>query len=314
MSNTRDRGLVSVIVPVRNRPAQVSRALRSVRSQGYGPLETIVVDDASTDDTRAAVESAAGGSATLVRHPTRKGAAAARNTGLGHASGRFVAFLDSDDEWTEHKVERQVELLSAKSSISCVATGCSIFDETTGRKVGERIPPLAEVRRDRVLVGDVIGSTSTVMARRSAIERAGARFDPELPSRQDWDFWIQLLRAGPALCLREILTVWWVGHDQISGDIRRMVEGSEIVVDKYREEMEQQGPAFGELLGRLARWQLCVERRRGWSTARSAARLKPWQPKLYLALAASLAGRTAYRALFRELNELAGRKYVARAL
>lgn len=307
-----DRGLVSVVVPVRNRPDRVLRALRSVARQGYPRTETIVVDDGSTDDTPEAVESAApGGGVTLLRHRTRKGAAAARNTGLRHASGRFVAFLDSDDEWKGGKLAAQVEALCERGDASCVATGSLVYDEALGRKVGERVPPLREVRREKILVADVIGATSAVMVRRSAIERAGARFDPSLPSRQDWDFWIQLLRAGPAVCLEEKLTVWWVSGDQISADLGRMVEGSERVIQKHRAEMEERGPAFGRLLGRLARWQLCLNGRDGWSTAREAARRAPWQPKLYAALALSLAGRPVYRTVFRKAYELAGRPYVA---
>src|SRR5918996_2260783 len=101
--------LVSVILAVHNREGSVARAIASVLEQTYRHLELIVVDDGSTDGTRAVVESF-GGSLTLVTQ-AHAGVYPARNRGLRHARGDLVAFIDSDDAWLPDKLEAQVPLM-----------------------------------------------------------------------------------------------------------------------------------------------------------------------------------------------------------
>lgn len=101
--------LVSVILPVYNREGSVGRAIRSVLSQTYGPFELVVVDDGSTDGTRGVVEGF-GAPVKLVTQ-AHAGVYAARNLGLRHARGEFVAFIDSDDAWLPDKLAAQVPLM-----------------------------------------------------------------------------------------------------------------------------------------------------------------------------------------------------------
>lgn len=101
--------LVSVIIPCYNRAHEIAAAIRCVQGQTFEDWELIVVDDGSADNIADAV--AAFGDDTrirLVRHPVNRGEPAARNTGIAAASGRFIAFLDSDDEWLPEKLECQV--------------------------------------------------------------------------------------------------------------------------------------------------------------------------------------------------------------
>lgn len=100
--------LVSVIIPTFNRAEFLSEALASVYSQNVASLQTIVVDDGSTDHTAAVVHSL-DRKLDYVYQPNR-GPAAARNTGLAHAQGKWIAFLDSDDLWTSGRLTRQLAL------------------------------------------------------------------------------------------------------------------------------------------------------------------------------------------------------------
>jgi glycosyltransferase involved in cell wall biosynthesis len=106
--------LVSVIIPTYNRAGKIARSVKSVLKQTYAPLEIVVVDDGSTDDTTSVVRAIVRdhGNVTYHHQPNR-GCAAARNEGLRLARGQLLAFLDSDDAWLPKAAESLVEALLA---------------------------------------------------------------------------------------------------------------------------------------------------------------------------------------------------------
>ncbi|WP_276257060.1 glycosyltransferase [Halomontanus rarus] len=107
--------LVSVVIPTYNRADVLPRAIDSALAQTVDDLEVLVVDDGSTDDTQAVVDSYETPRVQSITHGTNRGANVARNTGIEHANGEFVAFLDSDDEWRPTKLERQLAALDDRS-------------------------------------------------------------------------------------------------------------------------------------------------------------------------------------------------------
>ena len=108
--------MVSVIIPTFNRAALVREAVASVKAQTYRDYEILVVDDASTDDTREAL--AAGREVRVLRQADRRGVAAARNRGIAAARGEWLAFLDSDDLWLPEKLARQMAYLADQPDLS----------------------------------------------------------------------------------------------------------------------------------------------------------------------------------------------------
>ena len=111
-------GLLTVIIPAYNAGLYIEEALRSVFAQGYRPVEVIVVDDGSTDDTAARVKSFA----SEVRYVFQKnaGAAVARNYGVELARGDYFAFLDADDRWTSGKIQLQMKILREDPDLDMV--------------------------------------------------------------------------------------------------------------------------------------------------------------------------------------------------
>ena len=100
---------VSVIIPTYNRSSVLSRAIDSVLRQSFKDFELIVVDDGSTDNTKELIEKYSD-QITYI-YQDNKGVSAARNKGLEHAKGEWIAFLDSDDEWKKKKLEKQIAFI-----------------------------------------------------------------------------------------------------------------------------------------------------------------------------------------------------------
>jgi glycosyltransferase involved in cell wall biosynthesis len=146
--------LISAVIPTYNRTKQTFAAVESVLAQTYPHVEVIVVDDGSKDGFREIVEhyvreKASGGHAVKFVSQPNQGASAARNNGLAHASGEYVAFLDSDDIWLPEKLQWQLKALEEfKDECSVCFTdanlvndagmSCSSF-EAHGRQYGQTI-------------------------------------------------------------------------------------------------------------------------------------------------------------------------------
>src|SRR5262249_33901781 len=129
------RDLVSVIIPTYNRASAVRSAITSALRQTHPQIEVIVVDDGSTDDTKATL--AAFGDSIRALHQPNAGVSAARNTALRHARGEFVAFLDSDDEWFDWKLAAQVAAMRGNPAAGLVWTDMSAVDPS-GTVIHER--------------------------------------------------------------------------------------------------------------------------------------------------------------------------------
>jgi glycosyltransferase involved in cell wall biosynthesis len=124
--------LVTVIVPAYNAAATIDETLLSVRAQSHASLQIIVVDDGSVDSTAQIVERHAQADArvALIRHPTNKGVAAARNTAMAAAKGDLIAPIDADDLWHPLKIEKQVAAMrDGGRKVGLVYTWSALLDE-----------------------------------------------------------------------------------------------------------------------------------------------------------------------------------------
>lgn len=183
---------VSVVIPAHNAETTLARAVTSARGQTRPPGEIVVVDDGSTDAT-AAIAEGLGPAVHLVRQP-QAGPSAARNAGVAAARGRWIAFLDADDEWHPEKLARQLDALTSATAL--VATDWS-------RHTLPAAAPAA-VPRSRVTSHDLLlmnrFQTSTVLLRREAFTAAGG-FDTTLDGVEDWDMWLRASAHGEVLKL-----------------------------------------------------------------------------------------------------------------
>ena len=177
--------LVSVIVPVYYGAAYLGEALASIRAQTYGRIELIVVDDGSTD---ASPEIAASYRPAQRVRQDHQGAAAARNHGLKLARGELIAFLDQDDWWEPHKLQRQVGYLLAHPEIDWVTARQVYFIAPGAGTPLWLSPELLETAQP--------GRTpSALLVRKAVFERIGP-FDPAKAEASDADWFARAEAAG----------------------------------------------------------------------------------------------------------------------
>lgn len=203
---------ISVIIPTWNRARQLAGALESVYRQTYPPHEVIVVDDGSDDETRDIVSGRF--PAVHYRHQENRGVSNARNTGIGLATGDWIALLDSDDEWMPCKLERQINALQRKPGFMFCHT-----NEIWLRN-GRRVNPMKKHAKTggrifRHCLPRCVISPSSVLIQRNLLTQSG--FDETLPACEDYDLWLRLCAAHPVLYVDDQLLIKHGGHaDQLS--------------------------------------------------------------------------------------------------
>lgn len=228
---------ISVVIPTYNRARIVGEAVESALAQTYPPAEVIVVDDGSSDDTAAALE-AFGGRIQYVRQENA-GPAAARNTGIRHASGCFMAFLDSDDLWEPEKLSLQVHAFSGDPSlavVSCLSRYVS-FEGKTLADTGpaqDTLPAGSRASIRRLLLGNTVSGGSSAVVRRECLDDVGL-FDEGLFGVEDWDLWLRVAKKYSIGFVNERLTVMRSGAANISSprNMARMLENELRLLSKH---------------------------------------------------------------------------------
>ncbi|CAN5396842.1 hypothetical protein BH11PSE9_BH11PSE9_01580 [soil metagenome] len=202
---------ISVVIPCFNAARYVVAAVSSVLAQVWPELEIIVVDDGSSDASaeavRSAFPSAAFPSVTVLQQPNQ-GVAAARNFGIRHATGEWVAFLDADDIWLPGKLQAQIDLLQGHPSARMAYSAWQVWqsEEPAPQRPDEWLALPADEARWAgpsgwiypQLLLDCEVWTSTVIARRSLFDEIGV-FDTTLRVGEDYDLWLRASRVTPIL-------------------------------------------------------------------------------------------------------------------
>jgi teichuronic acid biosynthesis glycosyltransferase TuaG len=220
--------LVSIVTPAWRAARFVGETIRSVQAQEHRDWEMLVVDDCSPDDTVAVVSSFADRDPRirLIRQPANGGPAAARNAALEAATGRYLAFLDSDDLWLPNKLSAQLAFMRAKS----VALSYTEFRRISedGSRIGDRVQ-VPDSLTYRQLLCDTSIATSTVMIDRSL----AGEFRMKKTYYDDFTAWLEILRRGHvAHGLREDLMRYRVVGKSVS---RNKLRSAAMVWRAYRE-------------------------------------------------------------------------------
>lgn len=224
--------VVSIVIPAFNRASTVESALRSVQAQTHSDWEAIVVDDGSGDDTAPAVSAYVEGDARirLIRHAENRGAQAARNTGIEHARGRWIAFLDSDDRWVPCSLELRLDA-AAKLGVSVVHSAAYRILEDGSRLLHDVPAMEGWIYRDVLCHPGPMFQGLLVTS--EALQTIG-RLDERIVAFQEWDTAIRLARRYQFGFVRSPTFVWDCrSPETITKDRLRDAKGYEQVVRKH---------------------------------------------------------------------------------
>lgn len=282
---------VSVIIPTHNRAELLGDAIASVLRQSFHDFELVIVDDASDDDTRAAIARQADVRIRYFRHPKNRGEGASRNTGIAHSNGEYIAFLDDDDAWLPEKLAAQVSVLDrCPPRVGAVYCGYYRIDMQTGAIIATVLPE----RRGR-LYADLreqnwVGSPSAVVLRRECFAKAGL-FDEQLRFGADYDMWIRISRIYDFESIAEPLVRYTVHADRLSADTRTILHGKEAQLAKHADYFAGDRRSYGRYLLSLG-VLYCYNRKpaEGRAALRRAIRIYPYEVRPYLNLLLSLWG------------------------
>jgi glycosyltransferase involved in cell wall biosynthesis len=270
------------------------RAIRSALDQTRPVEEIIVIDDGSTDGTRERLAAEFGDRIVTVRQ-ANAGVSAARNRGMAMARGRYIALLDSDDEWLPEKTERQVAWLDAHPDFGMVL--CDVERIDIDRKPIDRFRRREVIREDGWVLGSVLQNPAlapvSAMFRREVFADIGG-FDETLATAEDLDFHLRVAARWPIGVIEDVLARAIRGHDGLSS-LSRTYEDYTLVIeravaaagDKLPAEVGQRalaaaylrnarGAVFENRFGDARRWTRTARRTSADADIRREARATGW--------------------------------------
>ena len=224
---------ISVIIPAYNAMTYLPETMATVLNQTVADFEVIVVNDGSSDETEQWVAQLVDPRVKLISQKNQ-GLAAARNTGIDHAKGEYLAFLDADDLWESTKLEKQVRCLEENPEVGLVYTWSALINEQ-GILTGRVFKSHAEGNVWKTLIGyNIVWCGSVAMVRRSCFDRVGA-FDRQLSSfnnGEDWDMWLRIAAEYPFKVIKEPLVYYRQCLSSASRNWSAVEQSFRIVLEK----------------------------------------------------------------------------------
>ena len=256
--------VVTVVMPSFNRPEYLGATIESVRAQSYADWELVIADDGSEGEARRILEEASTHERTRVLWLDHAGnPARARNAGIRAASGRYVAFIDSDDLWEPRKLERQLSQLAREPACRWCYTAFTRVDAVGSVLREEATRPWNALRGDVLLAlideRATVRAPSVVLAERALLEQAGG-FDERLRICNDSDLWMRLALLSPVALVDESLVRVRIDRGSLSARARQVFQ-----------ERERSLVRFAASAPRHA--QSALRRARTWNSLSAAARL-----------------------------------------
>jgi glycosyltransferase involved in cell wall biosynthesis len=254
--------LVSVVIPAFNAGATIDETLRSVRSQSHEPLEIIVVDDGSTDDTLAVAERHADQDPRIkIMRQGNAGVAAARNVGWQAARAEFIAFIDADDLWAPSKIERQLQVMIDGGERTGLVYSWYAWIDAKSR-VNVKSDPVYHAGEvlDYLFEGNFIGNGSSAMVRREALVAANG-FESGLRASgaqgcEDLLFYCRVAEAYHFAVVPEYEIGYRYLPNNMSSDMTRMFRSWMLVADEMAARHPDRVALLDRGISNYARWLL----------------------------------------------------------
>ena len=220
---------VSVIIPAYNAMNYLSETLDSVLKQTFADFEVLIINDGSSDGIVQWFSGLGEKRVQLISQENQR-IAAARNTGISHAKGEYIAFLDADDLWEPTKLEKQVRFLENHPSVGIVHTWTRLIDpksQPTGRILtspAEGNPWLHLIQKNTIM-------TSSVMLRSVCLQTVGG-FSQDLHYCEDTDLWIRLAASYTFGIVKEPLTSYRLHPGTLSTNCPEVLQSFRILIER----------------------------------------------------------------------------------
>lgn len=249
---------VSVIIPAYNHADLLPRTIKSVLDQTFQDFELLVVDDGSTDNTDEVVEgfSRIDSRVAYVWQKNSGGPAGPRNAGIEKSKGKYVAFLDHDDEWMTNKLAKQVRLFE-ESPVETGFVACDyyVMAGLKGETKSEyRLPAFAGgTAFGSILRRDFIKTASVVVVRKNVLDDVGG-FDEQLKCGEDTDLWLRISEKYGFATVGEFLATYYAysGNTTLRTRAIDLAESTESTLKKYQRSCEKYPEAYSFRLGQIA--------------------------------------------------------------
>ena len=215
------QGLVSVITPTYNCGRFIAETIEAVQAQTYTHWEMIIVDDCSTDDTKAVVDGYMAKDSRIKYHclETNSGAAVARTTAMELAQGEYMAFCDSDDLWLPEKLQKQLDFMQEKG----YAFTCTAYEQIdeAGKSLDRVIKTVEKTDYNRLLLDCPVGN-STVMYNVGVMGKFQV---PNIRKRNDDALWLQMLKKEKYIWgMPDVLMRYRIRSNSISSNKLKVIK------------------------------------------------------------------------------------------
>jgi len=222
--------ILSIVIPAYNAERTILETIASVQKQTFSDFELIVIDDGSSDQTLALLHSVADERLRIFSYKNG-GVSVARNRGMSHASGEFIAFIDADDLWTPDKLELQLAALQQHPEAG-VAYSWTSYMEEQGKYFHTDEPITFEGNvHAELLVSNFLSSGSNPLIRKQAIESVG-EFDSTCAGCADWDYWLRLAARWPFVVVPKHQILYRLSSSSMSSNSEMMEKHHLIVIER----------------------------------------------------------------------------------
>lgn len=229
--------MISVIIPTYNRADTILRSVNSVLNQTYKDIELLIIDDGSTDNTRELIEQIEDSRIRYIYLGTNSGASNARNVGVSHAKGTWIAFQDSDDSWKPNKLDKQMKYASEHPEYNLIYS--SYIAHLTDQDIYFPTEPLPSVMEgnmfDVLLLRNVIGAPTMLIKRDSFLQSGG--FDTTYQSLEDWEFVLRFSKNNLIGYLSEYLMDVYILDGGISSRVSTYYDSRCRMLAEYKNDI-----------------------------------------------------------------------------
>jgi glycosyltransferase involved in cell wall biosynthesis len=242
--------LVSACITTYDRPNQALCAIQSALSQTYGPLEIIVVEDGSNTGVEEWIQKNQLTQIKYIRHDKNLGLASARNTGISYAKGKYIAFLDDDDEWESEKIQKQISLYEELDhKYAVVYCGMKILSNNS---ISINSPSIRGNLKNKIIAHGLYTIPSSCVYNRTILLTIGG-YDLDLKTGIDHDLWMKIAKNEYFVDYVDESLVKHISSNmpQMTTDVSVRIIGVDKYLDKWR-------PTIIEWFGRQKGEKYCL--------------------------------------------------------